>query len=91
MPILSPEMRLLLMALRYAGLALFFGTLALGLAPVQWAALGIALVYGVPWCAAHGTTIAVQRGLLRLPPSSAGLSAQAHAELERPATPEEAP
>jgi hypothetical protein len=70
MPILSPEMRLLLMALRYAGLALFFGTLALGLAPVQWAALGIALVYGVPWCAAHGTTIAVQRGLLRLPPPS---------------------
>jgi hypothetical protein len=85
MPILSPEMRLLLMALRYAGLALFFGTLALGLAPVQWAALGIALVYGVPWCAAHGTTIAVQRGLLRLP------SATEAPALERPVTPEEAP
>lgn len=67
MPILSPELRLMLTVLRYVGLALFFGTLALGLAPVQWAALGIALVYGVPWCAAHGTHVAVQRGLLRLP------------------------
>jgi hypothetical protein len=62
-------MRLLLTALRYAGLALFFGTLALGLAPVQWAALGLVLVYGVPWAMATGVTVGVQRGVLHLPPA----------------------
>jgi hypothetical protein len=66
------------------------GGTALGLATAQMAAEAFVLVYGLSWAAAHGTTIAVQRGLLRLPPSSAGLSAQAHAELERPVTPEEA-
>jgi hypothetical protein len=91
MLILSPELRLVLAVLRYVALGVAIGGTALGLTTAQMAAEAFVLVYGLSWAAAHGTTIAVQRGLLRLPPSSAGLSAQAHAELERPATPEEAP
>jgi hypothetical protein len=67
MLILSPELRLVLAVLRYVALGVAIGGTALGLATAQMAAEAFVLVYGLSWAAAHGTTIAVQRGLLRLP------------------------
>jgi hypothetical protein len=60
----------MLTVLRYVAAGVALGGAALGLATVQMAAIAFLLVYGLSWATAHGTTLAVQRGILRLPPAT---------------------